>query len=273
MAKFRFFLHALFAFMVLVPETQCQDSKVSYSLVWSDEFDNAGAPDEQKWSYDFGDGCPSVCQWGNNELQYYTRDQKNARVENGHLVIEAIKEPISGYSYSSARLVSKGKGDFLYGKIEVRASLPTGRGTWPAIWMLPTNWKYGSWPASGEIDIMEHVGYEPDSIYGTVHTKSFNHNIGTQKSGALYLPDAESAFRVYGIEWDENKIQFFVDNKPYFQFINDQNGFASWPFDQHFHLVLNQAVGGNWGGSRGVDESIWPRKMLVDYVRVYQRKP
>ena len=184
--------------------------------IWSDEFDYKGLPDETKWSYDLGDGCPNLCGWGNNELQRYTNALKNARVENGHLIIEAHKEDIGTRHYSSTRLISKGKGDWKYGRIEVRAKLPTGLGTWPAIWMLSTDWEYGGWPESGEIDIMEHVGYNPDSIFGTVHTKAYNHMLGTHKVGKIYMPDAESTFHVYAVEWSEKKIDFYLDDNKYF---------------------------------------------------------
>jgi len=132
-------------------------------LVWSDEFNKPGKPDPAKWGYDLGNGENG---WGNNELEYYTDDPKNVRVENGNLVIEAIKESKEGFNYTSTRIVSKGKGDWTYGRIEIKARLPKGRGTWPAIWMLPTEWKYGGWPESGEIDIMEHVGFDPGVVHG-----------------------------------------------------------------------------------------------------------
>ena len=235
-------------------------------LVWSEEFNYSGLPDSSKWSYDVGGHG-----WGNNELQYYTKAKKeNARVEEGHLILEARKEKAENREYTSARLVTKNKGDWKYGRIEVRAKLPQGRGVWPAIWMLPTEWKYGGWPASGEIDIMEFVGYQPDSVYGTVHTKAFNHAIGTQKGKGLKFDDLSTAFHVYAIEWKENKIDFFVDDKHYLTFENTGRGSAEWPFDQAFHLILNIAVGGGWGGKMGVDSSVYPQQMRIDYVRVYQ---
>ncbi|SMD37371.1 Por secretion system C-terminal sorting domain-containing protein [Reichenbachiella faecimaris] len=241
-----------------------------YELVWSDEFDYSGLPDEKKWSYDIGDGCPNVCGWGNNELEYYTeRRLENARVEDDHLIITAIKENFGTKSYSSARLITKEKGDWTYGRIEVRAKLPSGRGTWPAIWMLSTDWSYGGWPESGEIDIMEHVGYEPNKIYGTVHTKAYHHSIGTQKGGEITVEDCEDEFHIYAIDWSHSKIDFFVDNRKYFTFTKE-SGADKWPFDKRFHLLLNIAVGGNWGGVEGVDESVFPQEMKVDYVRVYQ---
>jgi beta-glucanase (GH16 family) len=241
------------------------------ALVWADEFDYEGLPDSSRWGYDVGDGCPNICGWGNNELQYYTEGRlANARVEGGRLIIEAHREDFAGRQYTSARLVTKHKGDWKYGRIEVRAKLPSGRGTWPAIWMLPTAWAYGGWPASGEIDIMEHVGFEPDSVFGTVHTRAYNHIQRTQRGGGIYLPKAEHEFYLYAIEWDEEKIDFFVDEERYFSFANEGKGFEAWPFDQQFHLLLNIAVGGNWGGKHGVDEDIWPQRMEVEYVRVYQ---
>ena len=238
-------------------------------LVWSDEFDDAGAPDSTRWGYDLGGGGAEG--WGNHELEYYTRDQKNVRVENGKLVIEAHSDTLFEKPYTSTRLVSKGKGDWRYGRIEVKAKLPKGRGTWPAIWMLSTDWKYGGWPASGEIDIMEHVGFDPGVIHGTIHTEAYNHIKQTQKEGKITVPDADGAFHVYGIDWTNDRMDFFVDDKLYHSVTRDPaDDFKGWPFDQRFYLILNLAVGGNWGGQKGVDETIWPQHMEVDYVRVYQ---
>jgi beta-glucanase (GH16 family) len=240
-------------------------------LVWSDEFDYKGLPDPAKWGYDLGDGCPDVCGWGNNEAEFYTNDLKNARAENGNLIIEARKEAKGGKEFTSARLVSKNKGDWRYGRIEVRAKLPRGRGTWPAIWMLSTDWKYGGWPASGEIDIMEHVGYDPGVIHGTLHSDKYNHVKKTQQEGKHTVPDCQDAFHVYAVDWSENKIDFYIDERMYHSVKrNTADDFKGWPFDQRFHLILNIAVGGNWGAVKGIDESIWPQQMLVDYVRIYQ---
>ena len=242
-------------------------------LVWHDEFELDGLPDAGKWSYDVGDGCPKMCGWGNNELQHYTSHRmENARVENGSLLIEAHRESTGACEYSSARLTSKHKGDWTYGKVVVRAKLPQGRGVWPAIWMLPTDWSYGGWPASGEIDIMEFVGYMPDSLFGSIHTKRFNHVIGTQVTKGIFSNTLSSAFHEYAIEWDEKKIDFYFDDKKFQTFKNQNQGSESWPFDRNFHLVLNVAVGGNWGGKEGVDTTIWPQRMEVDYVRVYQKR-
>lgn len=271
-----FFLYLLF-FLILPgcaesgPETPDTAPPPAYELVWADEFEYEGLPDSTKWTYDVGDGCPDLCGWGNNELQYYTeRRPENARVEGGHLIIEARRETYETRDYSSARLLTREKGDWKYGRFEIRANLPSGLGTWPAIWMLPTDWAYGGWPASGEIDIMEHVGYEPDTVYGTVHTEAFNHTLGTQKGGQIYLPDCEDSFHTYIIEWTPEKIDFFVGETLYHTFQHQGDGFEEWPFNRPFHLILNIAVGGNWGGKEGVAEDIWPQQMLVDYVRVYQ---
>ena len=240
-----------------------------YKLVWADEFNYRGLPDAKRWGYDT---VGNKSGWGNHELQHYTfANPKNAWVENGSLSITAIKEAYKGCKYTSARLVTKNKGDWKYGRFEIKAKLPKGVGMWPAIWMLSTDWKYGSWPASGEIDIMENVGHKPDTVYGSIHTKAYYFRINTQKTKAVYLPDCSDAFHVYALEWDADQISFFVDDKKYLTFANEKKTFAEWPFDQRLHLLLNIAVGGDWGGQKGIDDSIFPQKMLVDYVRVYQK--
>lgn len=234
-------------------------------LVWSDEFNYSGLPDPKKWSYDTGgDG------WGNNELEYYTANRlENARVENGHLIIEARKENRLWRNYTSARLITKGKGDWKYGRIEVKAKLPKGVGSWPAIWMLASSTPM-KWPDDGEIDIMEHVGFDQGKIHGSIHTKSYNHLIGTQKTAIINSDDCSEKFHVYGLEWNADTIKISVDNHVYFSFGNEHKGKNTWPFDTSFYLLLNIAVGGNWGGQKGVDDKAFPMKMEVDYVRVYQ---
>lgn len=236
--------------------------------VWADEFDYEGLPDSKKWSYDIGGNG-----WGNQEMQYYTKDLKNARVEGGKLVIEAIKERYENNAYTSARLVSKGKGDFLYGRIEIKAKLPKGRGTWPAAWMLATEQTYGAsyWPDNGEIDIIEHVGFDQNRVHGNIHTKAFNHSIGTNKGNNVVADsDVSDNFHVYACEWLPDKITIELDGKPYFTFNKPSNDWKEWPFDKKFHILLNIAIGGGWGGQQGIDNSIFPQKMEVDYVRVYQ---
>ncbi len=233
-------------------------------LVWADEFDANGAPSSARWNYDLGGGG-----WGNNELQTYTDNLINSWVENGKLYIKALK---TNNSWSSARLVSRQKGDWLYGRIEVKAKLPSGKGTWPAIWMLPTDWAYGNWPSSGELDIMEHVGYDQGRIYGTVHTDVYNGSLGTQKGGNIFIQDASTNFHVYVIEWDEEKINWFVDDQLYFTFNNEHKTYKEWPFDKRFHLLLNIAIGGTWGGAQGIDPNLTEATMEIDYVRVYSSK-
>ncbi len=238
------------------------------TLVWSDEFNKPGLPDSTKWDYDLGTGSNG---WGNNELQYYTgKRYENARVENGTLVIEAKNELYAKSNYTSARLITKKSGDWKYGRIEVNAKIPIGRGLWPAIWMMPTSSVYGSWPKSGEIDILENVGFKPDSLHSTVHTYLYNGSKGTQKGIAVSRKNLKEAFHIYSIEWTADLITFFIDNEKVFEFRNEQKGFESWPFDQEFYLILNVAVGGNWGGQKGVDNTVFPAKLVVDYVRVYQ---
>ncbi|SOD80204.1 glycoside hydrolase family 16 protein [Spirosoma fluviale] len=237
-------------------------------LVWSDEFDKSGLPDSTKWGYEVGGNG-----WGNNELQFYTsRRSENARVENGKLIIEARKEAYQGKSYTSARLLTKNKTTWTYGRIEAMAKLPKGVGTWPAVWMLGKNISTAGWPRSGEIDIMEHVGFDEGVIHGTVHTEAYNHAKKTEKGSAITLNDVTTKFHLYAIEWTADKIDFFVDDQKYYTVEKSVlgNSEAQWPFEQPFFLILNVAVGGNWGGQKGVDETIWPQRMEVDYVRVYQ---
>ncbi|WP_223148894.1 carbohydrate-binding protein [Aquimarina sp. RZ0] len=240
----------------------------NWELVWQDEFDYNGLPDPTKWGYDTGNSG-----WGNNELENYTSNRvENARAENGNLIIEARRDFHNGIEYSSARLVSRNKGDWKYGRVEVRAKIPIGAGMWPAIWMLPTDWVYGGWPGSGEIDIMENFaafGIDPSGIHGNVHTQAYNHTIGTNKGAHIgNLSNIEDNYHIYAIDWYEDHIDFEVDGIRYFSFANEGN-WQAWPFDQRFHLILNIAVGGNLGGNP--DPNIFPKKMIVDYVRVYNQ--
>jgi beta-glucanase (GH16 family) len=236
-------------------------------IIWGDEFEGNGALNSEKWGFDIGGSG-----WGNNESQFYTQRPENARVQDGNLVIEAKRESYQGSQYTSARVVSKEKGDFKYGRFEIKAKLPVGVGTWPAIWMLATKTTYGSqyWPDNGEIDIMEHVGFDQNVVHGNVHTKAFNHSIGTNKGSKTTVKGASEEFHVYAINWLPEKITFEIDGVAYFAFPKE-NGFnwQQWPFDQDFHLLMNIAVGGAWGGQQGIDSKVFPQQMLVDYVRVY----
>jgi beta-glucanase (GH16 family) len=238
--------------------------------VWADEFDKDGLPEAAKWGYDTGGHG-----WGNRELQYYGASRiENAEVKGGVLRITARKEGLEGKAYTSARMVSKA--GWKYGYIEIRAKLPKGRGTWPALWMLPSSRWEGEavkWPLCGEIDIMEHVGHEEGVVHGTVHTQAYNHVAGTQKGKQVTVADATGGFHVYGLDWKAGRMEILVDGKSYFQFENEGKGKEVWPFDEPFELIMNIAVGGNWGGRKGVDESVFPQSMEIDYVRVYERRP
>lgn len=246
----------------------------SWELVWSDEFDYTGAPDVSKWSFDTQG---NNWDWGNAEAQNYTpASENNAWVDGDALIIEARKEQYtwSGDNetkeYTSARLITSGKGDWLYGKVEVRALLPKGRGMWPAIWMLPTDWEYGDWPASGELDIMENVGYDPLELHCNIHTQSYHHSTGTNKGGTKTITDPNVNWHVYSMEWNAEHVSFYCDGDLVFSFDKEHNTYKEWPFDKRFHLILNIAVGGSWGGLQGIDDSVFPQQMKVDYVRVYQ---
>jgi len=244
-------------------------------LAWADEFDVAGMPDASRWSYDTERNSAG---WYNNELQYYANARpENSRVENGLLVITARREDLStlglsdwsGQKYSSARLITRDKASWTYGFIEVRAKLPCGTGTWPAIWTLSTP-PQSAWPDDGEIDIMEHVGFDPGVVHGTVHTGAFNHTRGNQRSATKTVADACNDFHRYQLNWTPNRITLGIDDRNYYQYSNDNSGNPEWPFDSPQFLILNIAVGGDWGGQMGVDDSVFPVEMQVDYVRVYQ---
>ncbi|NCF73886.1 MAG: family 16 glycosylhydrolase [Gammaproteobacteria bacterium] len=274
-------LEPILSALVIRGKAQSTDS---WQLVWGDEFDYEGPPDPTKWNIE---------EWAarvvNDEDQAYTSRAENVRVENGHLIIEAHKEDFDDALYTSARMQSQGKGDFLYGRFEVRAKLPRGMGTWPAIWMLPSdpftyattcaddpNWQGSddcdAWPNSGEMDIMEHVGYQMGHVHGTVHTKAYYWAVWKQRKGRVILDDVDKAFHDYVLEWSPERIDVYADDTLYFTYMNEGAGWEAWPFDKPFHLILNVAVGGMWGRSGGgIDDSVFPQQMLVDYVRVFER--
>ncbi len=236
----------------------------NWSRVWSDEFDGEGLPDSTKWNYEVG-------YIRNREMQYYTcRRLENAHVENGSLVIEARKESYQGYGYTSASLITLGKASWRYGRIEVRAKLPAGRGTWPAIWMLGVNRFEVGWPSCGEIDIMENVGFNPDKIHANIHTRDYNHMDKTNKGATVSVAAPYEAFHVYALEWFADRMDFYIDTTKYFTFRNEGTGWKTWPYDQAQYLILNLAIGGSWGGQQGVDDGIFPQKYCIDYVRVYK---
>lgn len=228
---------------------------------WTDEFSTDGAPDASKWSYDIGGNG-----WGNNELEYYTNGL-NANITSGVLKITAKKESYSGSQYTSARMVTKNKADWLYGRFEIKAKLPKGRGTWPAIWMLPTDNAYGGWPNSGEIDIMEHVGYDQNVVHFTLHAAAFYGANG--KGASKIISTASDDFHVYRLDWTPYGIRGYYDNEKVFEYIVISGSSNIWPYDKKFHMLLNIAVGGNWGGVQGVDDTVFPQTMEIDYVRYY----
>lgn len=241
--------------------------------LWADEF-NGRTLDLSKWRYDTARNKQG---WHNNERQYYSAHRRrNARVEGGRLIIEAHKETLptedfpdwGGQDYTSARLLTKGKASWTYGFFEIRAKLPCARGTWPAIWMLPDQ---GSWPAGGEIDILEHVGSQPNVIHATLHTELFTHSKGTQRGATRPLPTACTKFHRYQLDWRPGFITLGVDGQAYMRIRDDApGGRGAWPFDRPFHLILNLAIGGDWAASKGIDDAALPERMEVDYVRVWQ---
>jgi hypothetical protein len=231
-------------------------------LVFSDEFDVDGSPNDSKWGYDIGTGGNG---WGNGEKQYYTKRLENVKVEGGFLKITAKKENYEGSAYTSARMLTEGKFDFTYGKVEVRAKLPFGKGTWPAIWMLGSNLRTVSWPACGEIDIMEHWGHNHGSVQSALHTPSSFGN--TKNHGAQNLNDVSTAFHVYAVEWDDQEIVFSVDGKVHYTYNPAVKNSETWPFTANQFLILNVAMGGSWFS---IDPNFVSSIMEIDYVRVYQ---
>lgn len=234
-----------------------------FELVWADEFNDA-TYDQTIWSPQIaGDG------FGNNELQYYTGNDKNIFTRDGNLVLKAYKETYQNRNYTSGKIWTRDKKNIKYGKVEARFKLPTGRGTWPAIWMMPKSSVYGGWPNSGEIDIMEYVGYDPNKVHGTVHRGAGS---GSNGDGSNIVKSGmANDFHTIIIEWEPSYIKWYLDDELFHTYSNLGLGSAFWPFDQEFYLILNFAVGGDWGGAQGVDDSIWPQEFLIDYVRVYQK--
>ena len=244
-----------------------------WTLVWSDEFDaaNGSTPDPAKWAFDTGGSG-----WGNNELEYYTNHPQNAQIQNGNLVITAVRESYTGpdgvtRNYTSARLKTQGKFDQAYGRFEARIKIPSGQGVWPAFWMLGSNIALAPWPACGEVDIMENIGKEPATVHGTIHGPGYS---GSQGIGSPYsLPSGNFSddFHVFAVEWEPNAIRFYVDNNLYAtRSPADLPPGKTWVYDHPFFVILNLAIGGDWPGNPD-KTTVLPQKMLVDYVRVYKR--
>lgn len=255
----------------------------NWELVWSDEFDRDGVPNPDNWT--IREWPPGVV---NSEDQAYTARERNVRVEDGMLVIEAHREEYGEAQYTSARIFSAGKQDFLYGRFEAHAKVPEGQGNWAAVWMLPSDpFKYASncsdiadwqgnhdcdaWPNSGEIDILEHVGYLQGHVHGTVHNRAYFFVNHEQRKGRAIFPEVSEKFHTYIVEWYPDRIDMYVDDTLYFSYMNANKGWREWPYDHPFHLIVNLAIGGDWGRAGGpIDDSKFPQRLLVDYVRVYQ---
>jgi beta-glucanase (GH16 family) len=240
-----------------------------YTLAWSDEFDGPTL-NTAAWSHQNGDGCPSLCGWGNNELEYYTDRPENLFFQDGKLIIEARPENFGGRGYTSSKILTSGKKSFQYAHIDIRAKLPKGKGIWPALWLLPQNNVYGGWPRSGEIDMMEAIGHEPGKVYGTLHYGPGPGSI--QISRGYTLPGSalfNDEFHVFSLEWKQDQIKLLVDGNLYSTVNRADVGVNQWPFNEQFFLIFNLAVGGNWPGNPDAT-TVFPQWMIVDYIRVYQ---
>ena len=235
----------------------------NYVLVWSDEFDGESI-NEDYWNFEIGNGNWG---WGNGEHQYYR--QENASIEDGKLVIEARNENFGGFNYTSTRMQTRNKVDFLYGKVVASIKVPEAGGTWPAFWMMPTNSVYGGWPHSGEIDIMEHYGCNPGEVHATVHNNTYNWNGGTPPTSHSMYTSATSEFHEYEVNWTEDELRFFVDGNYIGSYYNNQSGWEQWPYDQEFYIILNLAIGSHFMPCE-TEDSEFPQRYEIDYVRVYQ---
>ncbi len=249
----------LFLLLFILPAVaNCQTK----TLIWSDEFNYNGLPDNTKWSYEEG-------FVRNREPQYYTKERtENARVENGNLVITAVREDFNGAKYTSASIITRGKFEFTYGRVEVRAKLPEGKNVWPAIWTLGAT-RGIRWPVCGEIDIMEYWGTSPNSVSANVHTGDYNHTKGNGRGGKIAFQDPWKDFHIYALEWYPDRLDFYFDNTLYYTCPKKGEGTGEWPFDAPQYLLINLAL---TGGQTGIDDSIFPTKYLVDYVRIYNLK-
>ena len=251
-------------------------SQADWDMIWSDEF-NGEDLDLAKWNkLSWRPG------WVNNELQAYTERDTNIFLEEGNLVLQGLIDPgFSGIDYTgneynadytSGRINTDDKFSITYGRFDIRAKLPKGKGSWPAIWMLGESINSIGWPDCGEIDIMEHVGYDEGMIHGSIHTEEYNHMYNTQRSGSKYIENVTSTFHVYSLEWSPFYLRYLIDDEPFFFVYNDSKGDNSkWPFDDPHYIILNLAIGGDWGGVQGISTSEFPMRMMVDYVRVFKQ--
>ncbi|MBF04932.1 MAG: laminarinase [Flavobacterium sp.] len=235
--------------------------KDNRKLVWEENF-NGKTLDSTVWNYELGNGCPNICGWGNNESQIYTKN--NHKVEDGMLTITAAYD---GTQYTSTRITTKDKKEFQYGKMEVRAKLPQGKGLWPAFWMLGSNISQVGWPKSGEIDILEYIGKEPGQVFTSLHTQdSHGNTINTKKTK---IEGIEEGFHLYAIDWNKDQIAFYVDNHLVYTFKPEVKNENTWPYNQPFYFLINMAIGGNFGGP-DIDNSVFPQEFSIDYIKVYQ---
>jgi predicted esterase len=244
----------------MLKQKKILDEPIQRKLVWEENF-NGKKLDETIWNFELGNGCPN-CGWGNNERQLYTK--ANHQLKDGNLIITAKKEKDN---YTSTRITTAGKKEFQYGRIEARVKLPIGQGIWPAFWMLGSNIKTVGWAKCGEIDIMEYVGKNPHEVYTTLHTEDSHGNSVNSKKTTF--TNIEEGFHVFAIDWTKDKIEFFVDDVSVYTFQPDIKNENTWPFNQKFFILVNMAIGGNFGGPE-VDDSIFPQKFIIDYIRVYQ---
>ena len=266
------YLFILIPFLGLITCVNEKSEELPFNLLWEDNFKGSSL-DTSFWNVNMGNGCPELCGFGNHELQYYTNQASNLKVINGKLIISAFYDTVSSI-FKSAKITTKNKVDFQKGYLEVVAKLPNARGTWPAIWMLPTLDRALNWPLDGEIDIMENVGYDSCKILGTIHTKAYNHTINTQKSDSILIKTAHQNFHTYAINWTDSILEWYVD----FELYNSIKRLSSdraeqWPFDKPFHLIFNQAVGGDWGGRFGVDTSFYPQDFIIESIRLFDKMP
>lgn len=244
--------------LLLMMSGSCLTQTQTY---WAEEFEGDRLSEEH-WNFELGDGCPELCGWGNNESQVYTRN--NHRIEDGKLIITARKEDSL---YTSTRITTRGKIEFQYGRLEARAKLPKGTGVWPAIWLLGSNIGEVGWPRCGEIDILEYVGKEPGEIFTSLHTRdSYGNTINTRKTP---IEGIEESFHLFAVEWTPEAIEFFVDGQAVYRFAPEERTEEVWPFDQPFYLIINLAIGGNFGGPE-IDDSIFPQEFVIDYIRIFK---
>lgn len=239
-----------------------------YTLWWADEF-NTASLNTATWSFENGDGCPSICGWGNNELEYYTDRPANLFFQDGKMIIEAKKENFNGKNYTASKILTRDKKPIKFGRIDIRAKLPKGKGVWPAFWLLPQSNVFGGWPRSGEIDLMEMIGNEPNRSYGTVHYGPGPGSTQISRNYTLSSGLFNDEFHVFSVEWKLDQVKWFIDGNLFSTVNKADLGSNNYPFNEDFYLIINFAVGGNWPGSPD-GSTYFPQWLIVDYVRVYQ---